>query len=173
MLGTKQRPEVARVREQDREYCVATWQRTVFAIFRGEATLANIGTISKVCLAELAAGAGPVTYVGVIERSSPAPSETVRKELANWSRDIVPRMACSVMVAEGGGNHLIAESLQRLHIHVHIFRSCFRSEIAAEAVHEHDAVIAALRSRSGASAEAAMRRHIERSYGRLRDFIKE
>jgi len=40
-------------------------------------------------------------------------------------------------------------------------------------VHEHDAVIKAIRSRDGAAAEAAMRSHIERSYGRLRDFIKD
>ena len=76
-------------------------------------------------------------------------------------------------IAEGAGNHLIADSLARLHIHIHIFRSCFRSEIAEEAVHEHDAIIAAIRERDGAAAEVAMRRHIERSYGRLRDFIKE
>ena len=76
------------------------------------------------------------------------------------------------LIAQGGGNHLIADSLARLHIHVHIFRSCFRSEIAEEAVHEHDAVIKAIRARDGAAAEAAMRRHIERSYGRLRDFIE-
>ena len=75
------------------------------------------------------------------------------------------------LIAQGGGNPLIADSLSRLHIHVHIFRSCFRSEIAAEAVHEHDAVIAAIGARDGAAAETAMRRHIERSYGRLRDFI--
>ena len=77
------------------------------------------------------------------------------------------------LIAQGAGNHLIADSLARLHIHVHIFRSCFRSEIAEEAVHEHDAIIAAIRARDGAVAEAAMRRHIERSYGRLRDFISE
>ena len=77
------------------------------------------------------------------------------------------------LIARGAGNHLIADSLARLHIHVHIFRSCFRSEITEEAVHEHDTIIAAIRARDGAAAEAAMRRHIERSYGRLRDFIKE
>jgi DNA-binding GntR family transcriptional regulator len=77
------------------------------------------------------------------------------------------------MIAEGGGNHLIADSLARLHIHVHIFRSCFRSEIAEEAVHEHGDVIAAIQARDGAVAETAMRRHIERSYRRLRDFIKD
>jgi DNA-binding GntR family transcriptional regulator len=77
------------------------------------------------------------------------------------------------LIAQGAGNHLIADSLARLHIHVHIFRSCFRSEIAEEAVHEHDAIIAAIRARDGGAAEAAMRRHIERSYGRLRDFIND
>lgn len=77
------------------------------------------------------------------------------------------------LIAQGAGNHLIADSLARLHIHVHIFRSCFRSEIAEEAVHEHAGVIAAIKTRDGEAAEAAMRRHIERSYGRLRDFIKE
>jgi DNA-binding GntR family transcriptional regulator len=77
------------------------------------------------------------------------------------------------LIAQGAGNHLIADSLARLHIHVHIFRSCFRSEITEEAVHEHDAIIAAIKAREGGKAEAAMRRHIERSYGRLRDFIKD
>ena len=77
------------------------------------------------------------------------------------------------LIAQGAGNHLIADSLARLHIHVHIFRACFRSEITEEAVHEHDAIIAAIHASDGGKAEAAMRRHIERSYGRLRDFIKD
>ena len=77
------------------------------------------------------------------------------------------------LIAQGARNQLIADSLARLHIHVHIFRSCFRSEIAEEAVHEHNVIIAAIRARDGERAEAAMRRHIQRSYGRLRDFIKE
>ena len=51
------------------------------------------------------------------------------------------------LIAQGAGNHLIADSLARLHIHVHIFRSCFRREIAEEAVDEHDAIIAAIRAR--------------------------
>ncbi len=77
------------------------------------------------------------------------------------------------LIAQGGGNHLIADALSRLHIHIHIFRSCFRKEIAEEAVHEHADIMTAIRGRDGAGAEAAMRRHIERSYGRLRDFIKD
>ena len=76
------------------------------------------------------------------------------------------------LIARGAKNHLIADSLARLHIHIHIFRSCFRSEIAEEAVHEHNAIISAIRARDGTQAEGAMRRHIELSYERLRDFIK-
>ena len=77
------------------------------------------------------------------------------------------------LIAQGAGNYLIADSLSRLHIHIHIFRSCFKREIAEEAVHEHNVIVAAIRARNGERAEAAMRRHIELSYGRLRDFIKE
>jgi DNA-binding GntR family transcriptional regulator len=76
------------------------------------------------------------------------------------------------LIARGAGNHLIADALARLHVHVHIFRACFRREIAEEAVDEHDAIITAIKTRDGGAAEAAMRRHIERSYGRLRDFIE-
>jgi DNA-binding GntR family transcriptional regulator len=77
------------------------------------------------------------------------------------------------LIAQGAGNYLIADSLSRLHIHIHIFRSCFKREIAEEAVHEHNVIVAAIRARNGERAEAAMRRHIELSYGRLRDFINE
>jgi DNA-binding GntR family transcriptional regulator len=77
------------------------------------------------------------------------------------------------LIAQGARNHPIAESLARLHIHVHIFRSCFKSEIAEEAVREHAAIIAAIKKRDGIKAEGAMRSHIERSYKRLSDFIEK
>ena len=102
--------------------------------------------------------------VAVLETGASAPSHDAFADMDT---------AFHRMIAEGAGNVLIADSLARLHIHVHIFRSCFRSEIAEEAVSEHDAVIGALRARDGARAEAAMRRHIERSYRRLRDFIED
>jgi DNA-binding GntR family transcriptional regulator len=114
--------------------------------------------------ARKAAEAMPDTEMGRLASGAEAPSHDAFADMdTEFHR----------LIAEGAGNHLIADSLARLHIHVHIFRSCFRSEIAEEAVHEHDAVIAAIRSRDGGAAEAAMRRHIERSYGRLRDFISE
>lgn len=77
------------------------------------------------------------------------------------------------LIAQGSGNHLIAEALRRLHIHVHIFRSSFGAEIAEEAMLEHGAVIKAITARNGRDAEAAMRRHLQKTHRRLRGFIKD
>ncbi|HEX3754147.1 MAG TPA: GntR family transcriptional regulator [Rhizomicrobium sp.] len=77
------------------------------------------------------------------------------------------------MIARGGGNNRIAESLEKLHVHLHIFRFCFRREIAEEAIAEHALVMNAIRIRDAAGAEAAMRGHIEKSYARLSSFAAE
>jgi len=99
-----QAPRVsARVVAQDSDYFVAVWHETVFTVFRGPATLQHVLEISQTCKALLAENRGAVTYLSVIERSSPAPTETVRHELAIWSRDVVSKLAVAVMVAEGGG----------------------------------------------------------------------
>lgn len=75
------------------------------------------------------------------------------------------------LIAEGAGNHIIADALARLHIHIHIFRACFRDEITKEAINEHNQIFSALKSHNGEQAEAAMRRHIEKSYARLSSFV--
>ena len=76
------------------------------------------------------------------------------------------------MIAHGSGNRIIEESLSRLHIHLHIFRLRFHSEVTREAYSEHERLIAALTMRDAAGAEAAMRLHIERSYERLMPFTE-
>ena len=76
-------------------------------------------------------------------------------------------------IARGSGNGLIAESLSRLHIHLHIFRLRFHREVTNEAVAEHMQVTQALQQRDPAAAEAAMRSHIEKSYKRLVRFTQE
>ena len=77
------------------------------------------------------------------------------------------------MIAQGSGNAIIEDSLSRLHIHLHIFRLRFHSEVTTEAYGEHASLVAALMARDGAGAEAAMRAHIERSYSRLMPFTQE
>jgi DNA-binding GntR family transcriptional regulator len=77
------------------------------------------------------------------------------------------------LIARGSGNAIIAESLSRLHIHLHIFRLRFHSEVTTEAYAEHERLAAALMARDPAAAEAAMRTHIERSHKRLLPFTRE
>jgi len=77
------------------------------------------------------------------------------------------------LIAQAAGNNLIADSLARLHIHVHIFRSSFGHELADEAQNEHRRILAAILARDGDGAEAQMRAHIANSFTRMRRFIGE
>jgi DNA-binding GntR family transcriptional regulator len=76
------------------------------------------------------------------------------------------------LIALGGGNRIIQDSLARLHTHLHIFRLRFHSEVTTEAHVEHAALIEAMEHRDGAAAEAAMRTHIEKSYARFAAFAQ-
>jgi DNA-binding GntR family transcriptional regulator len=76
-------------------------------------------------------------------------------------------------IARGSGNELIAEALNRLHIHLHIFRLRFHREITREAYSEHALVTRALQQRNPVEAEAAMRAHLQKSYDRLVKFTRD
>jgi DNA-binding GntR family transcriptional regulator len=65
------------------------------------------------------------------------------------------------------GNDLIRDTLAHQHVHFHIFRLMFHSRVTAEALEEHEAIIASFEARDGQAAEQAMRAHIERSRDRL------
>lgn len=75
-------------------------------------------------------------------------------------------------IAEATGNPLIADSLSRMHIHLHIFRLCYRSSITGHAHDEHEVLMTALQERDEDGAEKAMRAHIQRSYERFAQFAK-
>jgi hypothetical protein len=99
-----QQPRVAaRVLLQDADACLASWHQTLFCVYRGTATVEHVTLTSKHCRALIERNEGPATYLSIIERSSPAPTEEVRRVLAVWSRDVVTKMAAAVIVAEGGG----------------------------------------------------------------------
>lgn len=57
----------------------------------------------ETCEELVASARGPVTFIALLEPNSPPPPDPVRKLLARWSRDIVPKMATAAMVAEGSG----------------------------------------------------------------------
>lgn len=75
-------------------------------------------------------------------------------------------------IAMATGNMLLVESLARMHIHLHIFRLCFRSKIASDAHDEHAGLLSAIAARDGAAAEAAMRMHIINSHQRFAQFAQ-
>jgi DNA-binding GntR family transcriptional regulator len=76
-------------------------------------------------------------------------------------------------IALGSGNALIAESLARLHTHLHIFRLRFHNRIAAQSHDEHAQLIAAMQARDVKGAEAAMRSHLKNSFDRFRPFTND
>jgi DNA-binding GntR family transcriptional regulator len=75
-------------------------------------------------------------------------------------------------IALATGNMRIADSLARMHIHLHIFRLCFRSKIASDAHDEHAGLMAAIAARDSAGAQSAMRAHILNSYQRFVQFAQ-
>jgi DNA-binding GntR family transcriptional regulator len=71
------------------------------------------------------------------------------------------------LVTEGSGNRLIAEAIERLHIHLHLFRFLYNTNAPEEAAREHGRIIEALLAGDPAGAEAAMRDHLENSRQRM------
>lgn len=77
-------------------------------------------------------------------------------------------MAFHDQIAVSAGNELVVEALSRLYTHVHLFRLLFHARVTKTAIDEHEKLLAAIRARDPAGAEAAMRDHIERSRDRFR-----
>jgi DNA-binding GntR family transcriptional regulator len=71
------------------------------------------------------------------------------------------------LIATGSGNRFLAEAIQGLHVHLHIFRFLFRTNAPEEAATEHQRLIEALLARDPDGAEAAMRAHLEESRVRV------
>lgn len=66
-----------------------------------------------------------------------------------------------------GGNEVMRQALSSQHVHLHIFRLMFHARVTAEALEEHERLLAAFRAGDGEEAAMAMRCHVERSRDRL------
>lgn len=71
------------------------------------------------------------------------------------------------LIADGSGNRLIAETIERLHAHLQIFRSLYHTNAPEEAAVEHKHLIDALSRRDPEAAGAAMRDHLIASERRM------
>ncbi|WP_313715299.1 GntR family transcriptional regulator [Rhizobium laguerreae] len=74
-------------------------------------------------------------------------------------------------IAQTSGNVLIAETLSKLHSHMHLFRLFHHQQATSESIAEHDVLIEALSVHDPERAEAAMRIHIERAFQRFSLFF--
>lgn len=66
-----------------------------------------------------------------------------------------------------GGNEVMRQALSSQHVHLHIFRLMFHARVTAEALEEHERLLAAFRAGDCEEAAMAMRCHVERSRDRL------
>lgn len=71
------------------------------------------------------------------------------------------------LIASAGGGQIMAETLDRLHTHMHLFRLLFHSRVTQEAIKEHEALLDALIAGDAARAGKAMARHIRLSFKRI------
>ncbi|WP_084656100.1 GntR family transcriptional regulator [Pandoraea norimbergensis] len=74
-------------------------------------------------------------------------------------------------IAACSGNELIAETLSRLHAHMHVFRLRFHSRVTEEAITEHADIVKALCARDAEAARDAMAHHIACSRDRMAPFF--
>lgn len=71
------------------------------------------------------------------------------------------------LIALCGGGPVMAETLDRLHTHMHLFRVLFHSRVTQEAIAEHEELLQALVAGDAERARAAMQWHIQRSFKRI------
>ena len=75
------------------------------------------------------------------------------------------------LILEIAGSEFVRQSIQRSHCHLHLFRVQYGNPAAtlaaADAVHEHKSIAAAIRKQDAASAEEAMRQHLIKSRDRI------
>lgn len=76
-------------------------------------------------------------------------------------------------IAQQAGNELMAETLARLHAHMHVFRLCFRTSVTEQAREEHNLIISALVNGDAQTATDAMREHILKSWERMSTLLSD
>jgi hypothetical protein len=83
---------------------IATWDRVLLSVWRGEATMEAANKLLKVGREFVTAGgSNPLCFLSIIESSSPPPSDKVRKELSACFKELAPAMRHQIFVGEGSG----------------------------------------------------------------------
>ncbi|WP_292894703.1 GntR family transcriptional regulator [Nitratireductor sp.] len=92
---------------------------------------------------------------------------------AEYGRFALSDSAFHLWVARKGGNTVVVDALERLHIHSQLFRLRYHSAVTSEAIKEHDAIVQAIVAGDGKGAHRAMEQHIIASRERMEPFFKD
>lgn len=86
----------------DAHHYIATWDRVLIQVWRGEAMPLGILELGQLTEAFMREEREPISSLAIIEPHATPPSEPARKELSRFYRAFGPRMGVAVVVAEGG-----------------------------------------------------------------------
>lgn len=86
----------------DAHHYVATWDRVLIQVWRGEAMPLGILELGQLAESFMREERGPISSLAIIEPFATPPSQPARKELSRFYREFAPRMGAAVVVAEGG-----------------------------------------------------------------------
>lgn len=100
-------------------------------------------------------------------------SGVINGDASAFSRVAEADAALHRLIATSSGNRLIADTIERLHAHLHIFRALYRTNAPQEAADEHRVIIDALIAHDPEAAERAVRDHLERSQQRMDRVLAE
>lgn len=114
-----------------------------------------------------AAEAMTVDSVEVLKAIDHDMSSIVAGDASAYSRFAEADDRLHRLIATLSGNRLIADTIERLHAHLHIFRALYSTNAPTEAAAEHRAIIDALVARDGEAAANAVRVHLEASQQRM------
>ncbi|WP_315760296.1 GntR family transcriptional regulator [Sphingomonas sp. Y38-1Y] len=114
-----------------------------------------------------ARAAEAVTDAAVEELEAIDAAMSAVSEAGDYSRFAEADDRLHRLIAGMSGNRLIADTVERLHSHLHIFRALYSTNAPTEAAAEHRKIIDALVARDPAAAEKAVRTHLERSQQRM------
>lgn len=77
------------------------------------------------------------------------------------------------LIVETCGNQLMADALERLYTHMHLFRLQYHNSVTEQAIEEHAAILAAMETGEPENAAQAMRAHIISSLERMQPFFTQ
>ncbi len=126
----------------DSDHAIGIWESTLIQIWRGALSPWTAGRANEIARGLIVASASPPTSLYIVEPSSPPPIGDVLKPIAEFSRDIVPNMAMSVVVSEGNafraaGVRAIGMTLTTVLPHRSLFRFENSVEMAVERLQPH------------------------------------